>query len=699
LLGCAAQVRYVEPDYTLRLATVPSDPQFPSLWGMHNTGQTGGTSDADIDAAEAWDLTTGSSATIVAVIDTGVDYNHPDLAANIWTNAGEIPGDNRDNDGNGFVDDVHGYDFINGDGNPLDDQGHGTHVAGTIGAVANNGIGVAGVSWNVRIMPLKFLGANGSGSTSDAIRALNYAVQMGAHVSNNSYGDTVFSQAFADAIAAAGNAGHIFVAAAGNNAGNNDAGPFYPASFAATNIISVAATDHNDRLASFSNYGATTVDIAAPGVNILSTYPGNRYETLSGTSMAAPHVAGVVSLVRGQHPEWSVQQVIDQVLGTADFLPNLEPGTVTGGRRNAARAVGLPDTEGPRVTVVDPAGATSGAVSKVRVTFSESIDPASFTAADIASFTGPGGSISIAGVSAVALARNRKFDITFATQFAKGTYELVLGPSILDTAGNPMNQDGDAASGEVPGDQFRSSFVIGDLLVFRASDVPLPLTPFAKTISTIPIDQDLSIADLNVGLNVSYPDVGLISVTLISPSGTRIALAETRGFLGPNYDDTLFDDEAPQSLSEGSPPYAGAYRPASPLSALDGTSALGNWKLEVYDLWFDPGTLNDWSLEIIPHPPRVTISDLAIVEGNSGVTSAVFTVSLSNTIGETVTVDYATASGTASADSDYTAASGTLTFAPGEQSQSIAVPIQGDVLDEPDETFFVNLSGVMNATL
>src|SRR5262245_51817534 len=210
-------VAYVEPDYTLRLTGIPNDAQFASQWSLNNTSQTGGTAEADIDPPEAWDLTTGTSTTIVAVIDTGVDFNHPDLAANIWVNPGEIPGDGIDNEGNGFIDDVHGYDFINNDGNPMDDHGHGTHVAGTIGAVTDNGIGVAGINWNVRIMALKFLGADGSGSTSDAIRALNYAVQMGAHVSNNSYGDTDFSAAFRDAIIAAGNAGHVFVAAAGTD--------------------------------------------------------------------------------------------------------------------------------------------------------------------------------------------------------------------------------------------------------------------------------------------------------------------------------------------------------------------------------------------------------------------------------------------------------------------------------------------------
>src|SRR5262245_58691780 len=304
-------VAYAEPDYVLHTAVLPSDSQFSSLWGMNNTGQTGGTLDADIDAPEAWDLTTGSSSTIVAVIDTGVDYRHPDLAANMWVNASEIAGDRIDNDGNGFIDDVHGYDFINNDGDPLDDQGHGTHVAGTIGAVGNNGVGVAGVNWNVRIMALKFLGADGSGSTSDAIRALNYAVQMGARISNNSYGDAEFSNAFRDAINAARLADHVFVAAAGNNGSNNDASPFYPSSYDLANIISVAAIDHNDRPASFTNYGATTVDLAAPGVDIVSTTPNNTYSSFSGTSMASPHVAGVVGLVRGHHPSWTYQQVVD----------------------------------------------------------------------------------------------------------------------------------------------------------------------------------------------------------------------------------------------------------------------------------------------------------------------------------------------------------------------------------------------------
>ena len=266
------------------------------------------------------------------MIDTGVDYNHPDLAANIWTNPGEIAGDGIDNDGNGYVDDVHGYDFINNDGNPMDDHGHGTHVAGTIGAVGNNGLGVAGINWNVQIMALKFLDATGSGSTSDAIEALNYAVANGAHDLSTTVRAAIRTRrALYDALSDAATPAMIFVAAAGNDGANNDQTPFYPAGYDLDNIVTVAATDRNDQLASFSNYGATTVDLAAPGVDILSTKPNSAYQTSSGTSMAAPHVAGVVALVRGLHPDWTYRQVIDQVLGHGRLLAGL-----AGGRRPAA---------------------------------------------------------------------------------------------------------------------------------------------------------------------------------------------------------------------------------------------------------------------------------------------------------------------------------------------------------------------------
>ncbi|HZN35348.1 MAG TPA: Calx-beta domain-containing protein [Pirellulaceae bacterium] len=262
-----------------------------------------------------------------------------------------------------------------------------------------------------------------------------------------------------------------------------------------------------------------------------------------------------------------------------------------------------------------------------------------------------------------------------------------------------MNQDGDAANGETPDDQYTAPIVIGDVHVATASDVPVQLSMFSTSRSFIPFNQDLSIADLDVRVDINYPDAGLLALTLVSPGGVRIPLVGVMGFLGPNFANTVFDDEAAVPIASGSPPFTGSFRPSSPLSVLDGTSALGTWTLEVGDNWFHSGTLNSWSLAIIANPPRLTISDVALSEGDSGTTDALFTVSLSNVIGEMVTVDFATASGSATAGSDYLPRSGTLTFAPGELTKMIAVTIFGDMAEEPSEDFFVNLSNVANATL
>ena len=338
-------IAYIEPNYILRTAATPDDSNFNRHWGLNNTGQTGGTPDADIDAVEAWDITTGSSDVVVGVIDTGVDYNHPDLVDNIWTNPGEIAGDGIDNDGNGYVDDVHGYDFANDDGDPFDDDGHGTHVAGTIAARGNNGIGATGVSWSAQIMGLKFLGADGSGSTFDAVRAIEYATMMKTQygvnidVTNNSWGGGGFSRALYDAIEAAGDADQLFVAAAGNSGTNNDVFPSYPASYDLDNIIAVASTDHNDNKSGFSQFGATSVDLGAPGSSIYSTLPNGRYGSLSGTSMASPHVAGVTALLWADDSGLSALDVKDRILASVDPIAALDGITVTGGRLNALQAL------------------------------------------------------------------------------------------------------------------------------------------------------------------------------------------------------------------------------------------------------------------------------------------------------------------------------------------------------------------------
>ena len=270
-------VEYAEPNYFRHSTAIPDDTDFGLLWGLNNTGQTvngtPGTPGADIHAPAAWDITKGSNNVIIAVIDSGVAWEHPDLSANIWTNPGEIPGNGIDDDGNGFIDDVHGWDFVDNDNDPTsyDHIAHGTHVAGTIAAVGNNGLGITGVMWTARIMPLRFLDETGSGSVSDEVSAIQYAIDKHAKIINASYDGPDFSQTEMNEIAAANTAGIVFVAAAGNNGTNNDITHTYPADYDLPNIISVAATDQSDNLTSFSNYGGNSVDVAAPGVNIWST--------------------------------------------------------------------------------------------------------------------------------------------------------------------------------------------------------------------------------------------------------------------------------------------------------------------------------------------------------------------------------------------------------------------------------------------
>jgi predicted outer membrane repeat protein len=337
-------IRYAEPDYLITLSQIPNDPLLPELWGLRNTGQTvdgdPGTAGIDIRAPEAWQVWTGDASFRIAVIDSGVDYTHPDLAANIWTNPGEIAGNGIDDDGNGYIDDIHGYDFLNRDGDPMDDNRHGTHVAGTIGAVGNDGVGIVGVNWRCKIVALKFLSAGGSGPTSAAAEAIQYAIDNGIRLSNNSWGSSAFSSGLRDVIQAARDAGHLFVAAAGNSSANNDIFPHYPASYDLENIISVAAIDNDGALAGFSNYGVASVDLAAPGVRVYSSVPGPGYAYLNGTSMASPHVAGVAALLMSRVPDWDWRQVRDQILGTTAPLPGFSVRVATGGMVDAQVAVG-----------------------------------------------------------------------------------------------------------------------------------------------------------------------------------------------------------------------------------------------------------------------------------------------------------------------------------------------------------------------
>lgn len=324
----------------------PNDPMFAEQWALNNLGQDGGTARADLDALKAWETTKGSEEVVVAVLDTGVDYNHADLKANMWHRPANVPA--YVDDELGTFDDINGYNGTDTAADPMDDNGHGTHCAGIVGAEGDNGIGVAGINWKVRIMPLKFLSRGGFGSTNDAIEAVNYAIDrkkrgVNIRVISASWGSNSYSKALEDTIDAAGQAGILFVAAAGNDGSDNDRRPHYPSNFDLPNVISVAALDRNDTLASFSNFGARSVHVAAPGKQIVSTWLNNAYREASGTSMATPYVSGVAALISANEPDITMARLRERVLASADKLATLDARVATGGRVCAANALAMSD--------------------------------------------------------------------------------------------------------------------------------------------------------------------------------------------------------------------------------------------------------------------------------------------------------------------------------------------------------------------
>jgi subtilisin family serine protease len=327
-------IEYAEEDYIVSVNATPDDERFIDLWGLVNSS-----AGVDIDADHAWDLVQGSRKVTVAVIDSGIDYNHRDLAANMWINRGEKPGNGIDDDRNGYVDDIFGIDTVNGDGDPMDDNRHGTHCAGTIGAVGNNGVGVAGVCWQVSLMALKFLSANGSGYSSDAIECIDYAIANGADVLSNSWGGDRYSHALSDAIGRAQSAGILCITAAGNNGRDNDIYPFYPSSYENENILSVASITRDGKLSPFSNFGSFSVDVAAPGSSIFSTLPGNGYGSLSGTSMATSHVAGLVALMLARDRSQPMEIIRSKIITHGTSRSGLDGRLVSSGYINAHGAL------------------------------------------------------------------------------------------------------------------------------------------------------------------------------------------------------------------------------------------------------------------------------------------------------------------------------------------------------------------------
>lgn len=346
-LRARPDILYAEPDAWVRLLTTPDDPFFPDQWGLANTGQQGGTPGVDVRATDAWEVTTGGSEVAVGIIDSGVAYDHPDLAGNIFTNAPECDGDGTDDDGNGFADDCHGIDARAWRGDPIDEYGHGTHVAGIIGAVGNNGAGIAGVAWRVTIVPCKFIGADGGGWASDALTCLDYLAALrdrGLKVvaTNNSWGGGPYSQALAEAIEAHRRRGILFVAAAGNDGHDTDHYPLFPAAYTHSNVIAVAAATDRGELTSFSREGRRSVHLAAPGDRILSTWPPDQYLFLPGTSMAAPFVTGAAALLAADDPTRSAAEIRNLLLAGSRRSPSFAR-TLAGGMLDIEGALSCVD--------------------------------------------------------------------------------------------------------------------------------------------------------------------------------------------------------------------------------------------------------------------------------------------------------------------------------------------------------------------
>jgi serine protease len=583
-------IEFVEPNYIVTINAVPNDPQFGALYGLHNTGQSGGTAGAHISALEAWDTTVGSSDVIVGVVDTGIDFTHPDLAANVFVNPGEIAGNNIDDDANGFIDDVHGMNAITGSGNPMDDNDHGTHVSGTIGATGNNGQGVVGVNWNVSIMGLKFLSGSGSGTTADAIECINYAVNMklnhGVNIRalNNSWGGGGFSQALQDSIQAASNAEILFVAAAGNSSSNNDTTPSFPSNYNVPNVLAVASTTRTDARSSFSSFGATTVDLGAPGSDIVSTIPGNAYASFSGTSMATPHVTGAAALVLSLNDSLTVAELKEILMNTGDPVASMAGITVSGKRLNVAAALEEADPQPSFKLAITPASQT--------ITQTQSASYA-INVNSVFGFTSP---VTLSLSSTPALNASVSFtpnpapvdsivtlNVGTTTATAPGTYTV----TITGTSG-AITKTRTVALTVRPEGTVERSFT-------NNSPVAIPDNNQTGISSTLNITEAINIFEFSVAVNITHTFIGDLVVELVSPAGTVAVLHDEEGGSADNLNTT--------------------FRPA----AFNGQTSAGVWTLRVRDVAaIDTGTLNSWTVTVVgvpgggpgnPDPIQLNVSD------------------------------------------------------------------------------------------
>lgn len=567
-------VEYAEPNYILKAVGTPDDPRYPEMWGLHNTGQNGGTADADVDAPEAWDITTGDESVIIGVIDTGVDYNHEDLTNNMWVNPGEIAGNGIDDDGNGVIDDIHGFSAYNDNGDPMDGNGHGTHVAGTIGAEGNNGIGVVGVNWDVSIIGCQFLSPSGSGSTADAIECIDYftdlKVNRGIDVraTNNSWGGGGFSQALKDSIDAGGDEGILFVAAAGNcrtgaPARDIDQEPSYPASYDSDAILAVSMTTRDDDLDSCSHWGPVSVDLGAPGASILSTTPGNNYAVFSGTSMASPHVAGAAALVWSVNPGLTMAEMKQVLMDSGDDTPALDGKVVSGKRLNLLMALEDADpAPGFRFTATP---------SSAQITAGESTSY-EFSLGSVGGWDGT------ANLSVTAAPALDGVSLSASTAGAGDSFML----NVMTMADTQWGDYTLTVTG-VDGDFEKSKSVSLNILPQGLQDYPyenttpveLPDNDANGIESTIEVTDDVTVFGVTANVDISHTWIGDLIVSLMSPDGTEVVMHNRSG---GSADDLVETYE---------------------LNGFNGEMAMGTWTLKVSDnAAADTGTLNSWGLTI-----------------------------------------------------------------------------------------------------
>ncbi|GAA4356484.1 S8 family serine peptidase [Kangiella marina] len=553
-----ADVEYAELNYILKPLATPNDTRYGELWGMHKTK-------ADL----AWDMGVGDKSIVVGVIDTGIDYTHPDLAGNMWVNPNEIPGNNLDDDGNGYIDDVHGISAINDNGDPMDTGEHGTHVAGTVGATGNNGEGVVGVNWQTDMVGCSFLGQNG-GTLADGVECINYMVDLknrgtNVRVLNNSWGGGGFSQTMKDAITAANNADMIFVAAAGNSARDNDITDNFPSNYDVPNVLAIASTTINDDMSSFSQWGATTVDMGAPGSSILSTLPGNRYGIFSGTSMATPHVAGAAALILAANPSLTTAQVKEILMTSGDPIPALDGLTVSGRRLNVENAMNMAGGGGPTYYL----GSTpySNTVNQGQVaiynltlnavagyngtaTMTASASPVldgfiSFSPSQV----GPG------GTTAMTVDTN--------SSAAPGNYTITV-----TAEDGSLSKSTDVTLKVMPAGTLTNNYS-------NNQAVAIPDNNATGVSSTITVADDITITNVVTNVNIDHTYIGDLIVSLTSPAGTTEIMHERAG---GNTDNIVASFD---------------------MSKFEFENAQGDWILNVSDnAGADTGTLNNWSIDV-----------------------------------------------------------------------------------------------------